>query len=188
MKGKVIIMKKIISLLVALILVIGCTVVCVSAAPSPEIKDLVTLVGVKDSEGKDASATFNKLTDTDSALKPSNANEVGIGQFEFKTPDDAKYPLTATFEVPGVKSSSTIYVLAKKADNTVEKIAAKVIADGKIEIEFKEAYVAIGVIADKQTATNVGVSDKTGNNNFAAIAVFALALGAAVISAKKVNA
>ena len=47
----------------------------------------------------------------------------------------------------------------------------------------------LSVVVDKETATNIGVSDKTGDNSYAlVIAILGLAIATAVVSVKKIKA
>ena len=182
-------MKKIISVLVALILVIGCTALTATAAPSPAVEDVVTIIGVKDNTGNKAGLNLVKLDDMVEELKPSSTQEAVIGQYGVKVEGTPKYPLTVEAEIVGVKTTSTVYVLAQKSDGTVKKIEATVTKTGKIEFEIEEEFVNLSVVTDKQTATNIGVSDKTGDSvNTVVMSVLFLAVAVAVISAKKVNA
>lgn len=184
-------MKKFLSVLVALILVVSGFAFTVSAAPSPEVKDVITIVDILDEEGQKAAVeliqiTFDKLDDL---LKPTDKNESVIGQYTIKVIGTIKGKIKVIAEIVGVKSTSTVYIMAKKADGTVVKIPAVVTADGKVEFELEEGLEMLSVVVDKETATNIGVSDKTGDNSFAIVmAVLGLAMATAVVSAKKIKA
>lgn len=184
-------MKKIISVLVALILVVSGFAFTVSAAPSPEVKDVITIVDILDEEGEKASVelietTFDKLDDI---LKPDNKDESVIGQYTVKVIGAVKNKVKVITEIMGVKSTSTVYILAKKADGTVVKIPAVVTADGKVEFELDPGFEMLSVVVDKETAMNIGVSDKTGDNSFAIVmAILGLAMATAVVSVKKIKA
>ena len=184
-------MKKFLSVLVALILVVSGFAFTVSAAPSPEVKDVIAIVDILDEEGQKAAIeliqiTFDKLDDL---LKPTDKNETVIGQYTIKVIGAIKGKLKVVAEIMGVKSTSTVYIMAKKADGTVVKIPATVVADGKVEFELEEGLEMLSVVVDKETATNIGVSDKTGDNSFAIVmAILGLAMATAVVSAKKIKA
>ncbi len=182
-------MKKIFSILVAVILVASCFALTVGAAPSPEVEDVVVIVGAKDNEGKDTEIEIVEKEQIGDSVKPDSAEEVVIGQYEINVDKDTKYPLFVDAQIAGVKTDSDVYIIAEKQDGTIEKIAVQVVANGKIKFELKEAYKSIAFIADKKTATNIGTSDKTGDNASAVVMVaLGLAVAAAVVSAKKVTA
>ncbi len=184
-------MKKILSILVALILVVSGFAFTVSADPSPEVDDVINIVDILDQAGNKASVElikidFNKL---DKSLKPTNKNESVIGQYTVKVTGDIKNDVKVFAEIMGVKKSSTVYILAKKADGSVIKISAVITAEGKVEFNLDPTVKMLSVIVDKETATNIGVSDKTGDNSFAiVVAVLGLAMAAAVVSVKKIKA
>ncbi|MBO5021190.1 MAG: hypothetical protein J6D52_11050 [Clostridia bacterium] len=184
-------MKKIISVLVALILVVSGFAFTVSAAPSPEVKDVITIVDILDEEGEKAAVelieiAFEKLEEI---LKPADKNESVIGQYTVKVIGAIKNKVKVIPEIMGVKSTSTVYILAKKADGTVIKIPAVVTAEGKVEFELEEGIEMLSVVVDKETATNIGVSDKTGDNSYALVmAILGLAMATAVVSVKKIKA
>ncbi len=184
-------MKKILSVLVALILVVSGFAFTASAAPSPEVKDVITIVDILDEEGKKAEVELVEiiLEKLEEELKPTDKDVSVIGQFTVKVIGEIQNKVKVIAEIVGVKSTSTVYIMAKKADGTVVKIPAVVKADGKVEFELEKGVEMLSVVVDKETATNIGVSDKTGDNSFAIVmTVLGLAIAAAVVSAKKVKA
>ncbi len=181
-------MKKIFAVLVALILVIGCSAIAVSAAPSPEVKDLIKVIDATDADGNPVTVKLVKLEETIKELKPTSKDEATIGQYEIEIEGTPKYPVTVNAEIAGIKTSSSVYALVKKADGSVEKVAVSVAENGKIKFELKAGYNYISFITDKKTATDIGVSDKTGDNTSTAVmAVLCLAIATAAVSVKKIK-
>ncbi len=184
-------MKKIISLLVALILVIGCSFLSVSAAPSPEVEGVVIIIGINDKDGNKASIELIELEKEQmkEELKPESKEETNLVQYDVKVEGAPKYPAVVSAEIKGLKTTSTAYVLVQKKDGTIQKVDVKIVADGKVEFIIEEDYEKLSVIVDKQTATSIGVSDKTGDNTmFTVLGVLSVALLAAVVSIKKIRA
>lgn len=183
-------MKKIISVLVAFILVVCGFAFTVNAEPSPEVDGVISILDIIDNKGNRARIRLieidtNKMDDD---LKPESKEEATLAQYDVEIEGTPEYPVTITAEIKGVKTTSTVYVLAKKADGTVEKIAAAVKAEGKVEFVLKGDYARLSVIVDKKTATSIGVSDKTGDNSTAVVMnILGLAALLAVVSAKKVK-
>ena len=184
-------MKKIISVLVALIIVLCGFAFSVNAAPSPEVDGVITIIDILDNEGNKAGIELVEIEKNkiDTTIKPTSKNETTITQYEVKIVGSPKYPVNILAEIKGVKSTSTVYILAKRADGTIEKIPATVKGDGKVELSLKEDYKILSVVVDKKTATSIGVSDKTGDNSTVVImGVLCTAVALAVVSAKKVKA
>ena len=184
-------MKKILSVFVALILVVCGFAFSVSAAPSPEVDGVISIIDILDNKGNKASIELVEIEKNkiDTTIKPTGKDETTIGQYEVKVTGTPEYPVKVTAEIKVVKSTSTVYILAKKADGTIEKIAATVKADGKVEFALKEGYSVLSVVVDKKTATSIGVSDKTGDNStLAVMGLLCAAVSLAVVSAKKVKA
>ena len=188
-KETVIFMKKIISLLLAIVLVVGCSALVVSAAPSPEVDDIVKIIEAKDKDGKTVEIILTKSEKTDDALKPTDNDEASMGQYDVEIKGTPEYPVTVKAKVDGVKTTSEVYILTKKADGTIDKIIATVIGEGQIEFKLDSACTILSVIADKKTATDVGTSDKTGDMTTPVVMVVLLAsvVGMAV-SVKKIKA
>ena len=182
-------MKKIISLLLAVVLVVGCSALVVSAAPSPEVDDIVTIIEAKDKDGKTVEIILTKSEKTDDALKPTEDDEASMGQYDVEIKGTPEYPVTVKAKVEGVKTTSEVYILTKKADGTVDKIIATVIGEGQIEFKLDSDCTILSVIADKKTATDVGTSDKTGDMTTPVVMVILMAsvVGMAV-SVKKIKA
>ena len=182
-------MKKIISLLVALILVVGCSAFAVSAAPSPEVDDIVSIVEAKDKDGNKVEIVLTKSDKVDDDLKPTETDEAVMGQYDVEIKGTPEYPVTVKAKVAGVKTTSEVYVLVKNADGTVDKIIATVTGEGEIEFKLDSACKILSVVADKKTATDVGTSDKTGDaTSSVAMTVLLFSVVGMAVSVKKIKA
>lgn len=190
-KETVIIMKKIISVLVALILVVCGFAFTANAEPSPEVEGVISIIDIIDSKGNKPSIEFIEIESgkLDKDLKPDSKDEATLAQYEVKTTGTPEYPVTVTLGIKGVKSTSTVYILVKKADGTIAKVPAVVKENGKVEFTLEEGLEKLSIIVDKKTATSIGVSDKTGDSSTVAVmGILCVAIAAAVVSAKKVKA
>lgn len=155
-------MKKIISLLVALVLIVGCTGVTTFAA-SPEKDSLVTVYEALDNNNNKVDFGLIETDLDDEDLQPSSKDEAVIGIFKVKVSGDVEYPVTVTIAADGVKTSSKAYILAKDADGNVKKIEVEILKDGVIKFVLDKEYTFLSVIVDKKSSTNRGESDKTGD-------------------------
>ena len=181
-------MKKIVSLLVAVLLIAGCA--CISAvAASPEKNDVVESISAVDNNGSNVSVTLVKSEKVDKKLQPTANDEVMVSQYDFEIEGNPEYPLTITMKVAGVKKNSKVYLLASDEDGNVEKIEVKITDDGLVEFTIDKNYANLAIITDKQTAKAIGVSDKTGDSVTPAVmTVLLIAVCALAVSVKKVKA
>lgn len=181
-------MKKIFSLVAALIFVVGCISMPVSAALSPEVDGIISKISVKDNKSQSVSVELKKPAKTIDALKPSSKDDALISQYELTVEGNPEFPLTFTANIAGVKTTSKVYILAQEEDGSVQYIEAKVISDGVIEFKLDKRYKFIAVLGDKVTATRIGVSDKTGDTltTVAALALVA-SMAVAALSLKKIK-
>ncbi len=164
-KEMIFIMKKIIALLAVVALVVCCFAMTVNAAnESPETSGPVKVVSARYPSGTNANLKLvKKPSSTSSDFKPQG-NDVIIGQYTVENGSAAKdEPVTITANIAGVKTSSEVTVLAKKADGTIDTIKATVTADGVVEVVLNDVYAELAFVVDKQTASAIGVSDKTGD-------------------------
>lgn len=179
-------MKKILSLGLGLILILSCVVLPVSAAtPSPEVKDVISSVEAEQSDGSKVEIKLEKADKIDEDLKPESSEEKVVTQTNVTVSSTAKYPLTLKVKIAGVKTTSKMYVLAKDDAGAVKKLEVKIISDGVISLTLDKYYAALAFVADIETATNIGTSDKTGNVTIPAVAMVMVASAAAIVFAKK---
>lgn len=184
-------MKKIISVLTAMVLTVCFLSLGVSAAPSPEVDDVIESYTVVD--GNSAVVRTGKIirnNDADPIVKQKRDGYVGIGSYELVDfPSDTSLPLEVTLKIAGIKSTSDVLVQVKGDDGKVKTIDVKVLGDGQIQFSLDKIYQYFGLFTDKTTATRLGVSDKTGDFATPAILVlFGLALIGTAVSFKKIAA
>ncbi len=183
-------MKKVISLMLGFMLIIGCAALPVAAVKvSPEIDDIISEVISTDSDGEDAGITLERYTgDVPEGLLPETDDQRLIGVYSVIIDGTPKYPVIMDVELYGIKKGTDMYVLAMDEDGNVTKIPVEVIADGKIKFTFDKDYTMISLIADKEAVTEIGVSDKTAD--LVTPVVFGMliaSLAALVIAAKKIR-
>ena len=115
-------------------------------------------------------------------------------EIEWDSPEcEIKFPVTITFNVPGVKADSEIYVLHGHDSLTVEEwhvMNIKAIEDGKVTLEFTHLSPVV-FLADNTTedggTTDTPASPSTGESNvvlYVALIVVAAAT-VAVVTRKK---
>lgn len=181
-------MKKIISLLAAIVFVIGCMALPVSALVSPEVDDVITDVTVEDANGDEVEVELIRLKEVIDELKPESKDEAVISQYTLEVKGDPEYPITFTVKIAGIKTTSKVYLLAKDEDGSIQYIEAKVLANGKIQFTLDKYYSLLSVISDKKTSTQIGTSDKTGDVvTPIVLAVMFASASVAAVSKKKIN-
>lgn len=178
-------MKKVISILAVLILVIGCTMLPVSAEVSPEIDDVISQVEAEDANGDKVDIDFVRNDELDEDLKPDSKEDKIIAQYDVIVEGEPEYPITVTLKVDGVKKGSKVYILAKDEDGSVQYIEAEVLENGKIRFIMDKYYPTIAIVSDVKTSSNIGTSDPTGDYTLPAAMTLLLVSGAAIVFAKK---
>lgn len=180
-------MKKSISLVLSLIFVLSCIVLPVSAfTPSPEKGDFITVIeATQPDDSSKITIRLRKADKVDEDFKPSSSDEKIISQASIELPDGITYPLQVKVKMDGIKTTSKIYALVKEAGEAIKKIEVTVLEDGVISFTLDKNYASIAFVADTKTATQMGVSDKTGDVATPAIALVLMASVAVVFLAKK---
>ena len=189
-------MKKIISVLIAVVLVVGCSIPAL-AAVSPEKDGIIEVVEAVDSKGEKARMRIIEVDDLDEEkeiekdnkdLLPKDDDEEVIRIFKVEIDGDVDFPVTVTAKFDGVNANSNVYILAKKADGTVVRIEVKVGKNGEITFELDEEYVLFSLIADKKTSTQMGTSDKTGDDTgYLVMAIAMVSVLGIAVSVKKIK-
>lgn len=110
---------------------------------------------------------------------------------EVSVPENTTFPVTISFEVPGVSADSRVGLLHYTADNEWEKIEAEA-GDGTITGIFN-SLSPVAFIVDQNTAAASSTSSespKTGEGNTAAWAgaIAVLAFAGLVVTARKKHA
>ena len=178
-------MKKIISLIIAFVFIFSCATLTVGAVnPSPEVDDVISNIGATDVNNNKVSVNFIRRDELIEDLKPVDADDKIVAQYDVTIEGTPKYPITVTVDVAGVKKNTKIYILAKDEDGSVQLIDATVIADGKVKFVLDKYYSVISFVTDKETATHIGESDKTGDNTTATVSLAAVAL---ILTKRRVN-
>ena len=107
---------------------------------------------------------------------------------EVSVPENTTFPVTISFEVPGVSADSSVGILHYTADNEWEKIEAEA-GDGTISGVFNSLSPVAFVVDQGAAAASAtsSVSPKTGEGNTAAWAgaIAVLAFAGLVVTARK---
>lgn len=179
-------MKKSISLVLSLIFVLSCIVLPASAfTPSPEKGDFITVIEATQPDSSKITMRLQKADKVDEDFKPTSSDEKIISQASIELPGEVTYPLQVKVKMDGIKTTSKIYALVKEAGEAIKKIEVTVLEDGVISFTLDKKYASIAFVADTKTATQMGVSDKTGDVATSAIALVLMASAAVVFLAKK---
>lgn len=181
--------KKLVAILAALtVLACGTTVL---AAPSVTASDLVDKV-TKVTASNGVEVTLNEVGSAvvEQAYTAATAQKAGselLALVDVSVSKDAKFPITLTFEVEGVKAGDNIYVLHWNGSKW-EVINPSNVADGKVTATFTSlspvAIVKAPAVADDNNGTTTAPA--TGASVVLPMAALVCAAGAAGC-AKKVK-
>lgn len=200
-------MKKVIALACAALMTIGAAAT-VLAAPSVTVTGVVTKVNAAvDADGnavdvtiKDIPAEYKAAADEIKNIDKvkellGDAFEEGMQVVDVKdvvAPEGAKFPLSITFNVTGVKADSKVAVLHYDTEKKAWEVVTAKAGAGTIEATFNSlspvAFVVDGDAAETATTTTTTTSPKTGETATAAYAgliAVAAALGMGVTYYKK---
>lgn len=195
-------MKKVLAFLLTAIMAVT-AFTAVAATPSPEkLSGVIVSASAKDSAGKGFKVAIkptavaelvynNALTE----LKTSEGTDLKIvdqKQIVLEGSGNPTFPMTVELSVPGVKTSSKVFVLFKNNAGEVVKLAATA-GNGKVTATFNELGEFV-LVTDAQTVTDITAakddtkspqtSDTATPIVFALLAVSAIA---AVVSVKKIR-
>lgn len=202
-------MKKVLAFLLTAIFAVT-AFTAAAATPSPEkLSGVVISVSANDTAGKSFSVVLKPTaveqtvyTSAFEDLKKEAGTELKIvdqKQLALEGEGNPQFPMTIVLTVPGVKTSSKVYILFKNAAGNVVKLAATA-GNGKVTATFTELG-EFALVTDAQTVSDItnastegGVtneeekSPQTGDNA-TPVAITLLAVGAiaALVSVKKIR-
>lgn len=195
-------MKKILTVLLALVLVFAMGTMAVSAATaSPEVNGVISGTEIKDKGDKDVAMKFEKIdgkvtsefqSELKDLKKESGDNNLKVvAQYDVKIEGTPEYPVKVTLDVLGVSAASKVYVMVQEGNNV--KTIETTVVEGKITFTVENAIQKIAIVVDKTTATNVEkannvLSPQTGDMSVMVAVMGVLALVAAGFVFKKVKA
>lgn len=195
MKGRVL---KTIGVVMAMVMAVGMSV---CAAPSPSgATYVVSGIGTAvDKDGKDVSSMVKKQDvpaeyqaavaelKTEAGLKAAlgdayNANMVITDVFDVVVTGDVSFPLTLTFNVNGVTSSTKAQILHYNG-SAWEKIDTTA-GEGTLKGTFN-SFSPVAIVVDKTTTTGATASPKTSAQSVALIALVGMFAVVAACGMKK---
>lgn len=195
-------MKKVLAFLLTAIMAVT-ALTAVAANPSPEkLSGVIVSASAKDSAGKGFKVAIKPTAVAESVyndaladLKTSEGTDLKIvdqKQVVLEGSGNPAFPMTVEFSVPGVKTSSKVFILFKNNAGAVAKLSATA-GDGKVTATFNELGEFV-LVTDAQTVTDITVakddtkspqtSDAATPIVFTLLAVSAIA---AVVSVKKIR-
>lgn len=195
-------MKKVLAFLLTAIMAVT-AFTAVAATPSPEkLSGVIVSASAKDSAGKGFKVAIKPTAVAESVynnalteLKTSEGTDLKIvdqKQIVLESSGNPTFPMTVELSVPGVKTSSKVFVLFKNNAGEVTKLAATA-GNGKVTATFNELGEFV-LVTDAQTVTDITAakddtkspqtSDTATPIVFALLAVSAIA---AVVSVKKIR-
>lgn len=195
-------MKKVLAFLLTAIMAVT-AFTAVAATPSPEkLSGVIVSASAKDSAGKGFKVAIKPTAVAESVynnalteLKTSEGTDLKIvdqKQIVLEGSGNPTFPMTVELSVPGVKTSSKVFVLFKNNAGEVTKLAATA-GNGKVTATFNELGEFV-LVTDAQTVTDITAakddtkspqtSDTATPIVFALLAVSAIA---AVVSVKKIR-
>lgn len=190
MKSRV---AKTLGLVAALAACVGMTVF---AAPSPSASTPVTGASAVDASGNTVEVSMTEVpADVAASIQSEETLRVVLGDdfnenivvadvMEVSVPEGTAFPIDITFEVPGVTSSTTAYVL-HYVDGAWQTEPTTV-GEGTVTGTF-ESLSPVAIALDKTTlSSGAGVtSPKTSASTVSVVAVIGLAAAAAAFGMKK---
>lgn len=203
-------MKKVLAFLLTAIFAVT-AFTAVAETPSPEkLSGVIISVSAKDTAGKSFKVAVKPTavdqtvyTDAFENLKKEVGTDLKLvdqKQVVLEGEGNPTFPMTVELTVPGVKTSSKVYVLFKNAAGEVVKLTATA-GDGKVTATFTELGEFV-LVTDAQTVsdiTNASTTEGDGakeeekspqtadNATPIAIALLTVSAAAAVVSVKKIR-
>lgn len=195
--------KRIITLGIAIAasLAVGLTAL---AAPSPSVSGVVTSGTAVDSTGKIVDLVISELPEKYQAIaeqlnsKDMLKSLLGDAYVDGMTVIDVKdvsvigegivFPVTVTFDVPGVIATTKVAVLHYDTDKEAWEVVPSKAGNGTIEATF-DSLSPVAFVVDKNTMAS-STSPKTGESTttMALMAVAALAMGGVYVLSRKIRA
>ena len=199
-------MKKAIAILSAAVMTVAMAATAF-AAPSPTVTGIVTAVGNgKDANGNAVEATLSEVpaeykTVVDEIKTVEKLKEVLGDQYEeglqvvdikdVTVPEGTVFPITLTFTVTGVTTSSVVKVLHYDTTAGAWEVVDSKVGNGTVEATFTSLSPVAFVFDGQTVAAGTSTSPKTGETSAAGVAgvvAVAAVLGMGVLSFRRKRA